>query len=111
SGLGKGDLRQENRATTRRAHDWRGSDRAHPRLRRGDESRNDGRGTDAHRLPASDLVRDDEGSRARCVWPRAEYVRMIWVSWRGSSLGWSPVGSHTSFWADAAGSSAISPSA
>src|SRR5204863_9187720 len=34
-----------------------------------------GRGADAHRVPASDAVGDDEGSRAGCLWARAEYVR------------------------------------
>src|SRR6202020_1731619 len=63
-----------NRTTTRRPHDRGGSHRVDPGLCGGDESRDHGRRADAHRLPASDVVGDDEGSGAGCVWPRAEYL-------------------------------------
>src|SRR6185369_13018658 len=43
--------------------------------RGGDEPRDHGRGTDAHRVPASDALRDDEGSGARRV--RAGIERLI----------------------------------
>ncbi len=74
SGARQGDLRQEDRATARRAYDRRGSHRVDPGLRGGDESRDHGRRTDAHRLPAPDVVGDDEGSGAGCVWPCAEHL-------------------------------------
>ena len=38
------------------------------------DSRDHGRRADAHRVPASDLVGDDEGSGARCLRPGAEYL-------------------------------------
>ena len=74
SGPGQGDLRQEDRPASRRAHGRRGSHRADPGLRDGDESRDHRRRADAHRLPASDAVGDDEGSGARCLWAGAEYL-------------------------------------
>ncbi len=74
SGTGQGDLRQEDRPIARRAHDRRGSDRTDPGLRGGHEPRNHRGGTDAHRIPASDAVGDDEGSGAGRLWPRAERV-------------------------------------
>ena len=74
SGPGQGDLRQEDRAASRRAHGRRRSNRADPGLRDRDESRDHGRRAHAHGVPASDLVGDDEGSGARRLWPGAEYV-------------------------------------
>ena len=74
SGPGQGDLRQEDRPASRRAHGRRRGHRADPGLRGGDESRDHGRRADAHRLPASDPVGDDEGSGARCLRARAEYL-------------------------------------
>ena len=58
----------------RRAHGRRRSHRTHPGLCRRDESGDDGRRIDAHHLPASDSFGDDEGSGARCLWPRPEHV-------------------------------------
>ena len=55
-------------------HGRRRGDRADPGLRRGDESRDHRGRADAHDLPASDAVGDDEGSGARRLWPRAEHV-------------------------------------
>src|SRR5262249_20099200 len=50
-------------------------DRADPGLRGGDEP-GDHRGrADAHGVPASDPVGDDEGGRARRVWKGVEHVR------------------------------------
>ena len=49
-------------ATARRAYDRRGSDRADPGLRGRHESGDHRRRADAHGIPASDAVRDDEGS-------------------------------------------------
>ena len=73
-GPGQGGLRQEDRPVARRAHDRRRGDRTDPGLRGRDES-GDHRGrADAHRLPASDPVGDDEGSGARCLRPRAEHL-------------------------------------
>ena len=54
-----------------------GGHRADPGLRGGDESRDDGRRADAHDLPASDAVGDDEGSGARCLWTRSEHVNAL----------------------------------
>ena len=91
SGPGESDLRQEDRAIARRAHGRRRSHRTDPGLRRRDESGNHRRRIDAHHLPASDAVGDDEGSGARCVWPRVEYVtendleENIWAFSVGSS--------------------------
>ena len=79
-GPGQGDLRQEDRPVARRAHGRRRSHRTDPGLCGGDEPGDHGRGTDAHDLPASDAVGDDEGSRAGCLWPRAEYVDSVIAS-------------------------------
>src|SRR5262249_11855605 len=46
-----------------------------PGLRGGNEPRDHRGRADAHHLPASDAVRDDEGSGAGCVRACAEYVR------------------------------------
>ncbi|CDX14957.1 hypothetical protein MPLB_150004 [Mesorhizobium sp. ORS 3324] len=74
-GFHQDHLRQEDRAAAWRAHGRRGGDRAHPGLCRGDEP-GDYRGrVDAHDIPAPDTVGDDEGKRARRLWPRFE--RMI----------------------------------
>ncbi len=51
-----------------------GSHRTDPGLRGRDESRDHRRRTDAHHLPASDPVGDDEGSGARRLRTRAEHV-------------------------------------
>ena len=58
----------------RRAHGRRRSHRADPGLRGRDEPRDHGRRADAHRLPASDALRDDEGGGARCLRARAEHL-------------------------------------
>ena len=73
-GPGQGDLRQEDRPTSRRAHGRRRSHRTDSGLCGGDESGNHRRRADAHRVPASDAVGDDEGSGARRLWARAEYL-------------------------------------
>ena len=64
SGTGQGGIRQEDRAVAWRAHDRRRGHRTDPGLCGCHEPRNYRRRTDAHRLPASDLVRNDEGSGA-----------------------------------------------
>ena len=73
-GADQGDLRQEDRTATGRAHDRRRGDGVDSGLCRCDEPRNHRGRADAHHLPASDAVGDDEGSGAGCVRPRAEYV-------------------------------------
>ena len=73
-GPGQGDLRQEDRPAARRAHDRRGSDRTDPGLRGRHEPGDHGRRADAHGIPASDAVGDDEGSGAGCLWACAEHV-------------------------------------
>ena len=73
-GHGQDDLRQEDRPAARRASGRPRGHRADPGLRGGDESRDHRRGADAHDLPASDAVGDDEGIGARCLWTRAEHV-------------------------------------
>src|SRR5258708_20264660 len=75
SGTDKSGVRQEDRATARRAHDRRGSDRIDPGLRDCHEPGDDGRRIDAHGVPASDIVGDDEGGGAGCLWPRAEHLK------------------------------------
>src|SRR5262249_25968875 len=72
----QGRLRQEDRPASWRTHDRRGGNRTDPGLCGSDESRDDGRRADAHRLPASDPVGDDEGSRARRLWARVEYMML-----------------------------------
>ncbi len=79
-GTGQGGLRQEDRPTARRAHDRRRGHRADPGLCGCDEPRNHGRRADAHGLPASDLVGNDEGSRARRLWPGAEHLSAVIAS-------------------------------
>ena len=79
-GSGQGDLRQKDRAAPRRPHGRRGSHRADPGLRHRDESGDHGRRADAHRVPASDAVGDDEGSGARRLRPGAEYLRSVRLS-------------------------------
>ncbi|CDX31001.1 hypothetical protein MPLDJ20_140131 [Mesorhizobium plurifarium] len=74
-GFRQDHLRQEDRAASRRTHGRRRGDRAHPGFCRGDEPGDDRGRVDAHDLPASDAVGDDEGERARRLWPRFE--RMI----------------------------------
>ena len=64
-GLVKVIFDKKTGAAARRAHGRRRGDRADPGLCGGDESRDHGGGADAHRLPASDAVGDDEGSGAR----------------------------------------------
>ena len=73
-GHGQDDLRQEDRPAARRASGRPRGDRTDPGLRGGDESRNHRRRADAHDLPASDLVGDDEGIGARRLRTRAEHV-------------------------------------
>ena len=73
-GLVKVIFDKKDRPASRRPHGRRRSHRTHSGLRRGDESRNHGRRVDAHRVPASDPVGNDEGSGARCLRARAEYV-------------------------------------
>ena len=74
-GIGQSDLRQEDRPVARRAHDRRRSHRTDPGLCGGHESGDHRRRADAHRVPASDAVGDDEGSGAGRLWPRAEHIR------------------------------------
>ena len=91
SGPGQGDLRQEDRPAPRRAHGRRRSDRADPGLRDGDESRDHRRRADAHRVPASDFVGDDEGSGAGCLWAGAEYLTRLkaaYLTMRKRRPGW-----------------------
>ena len=76
-GHGQDDLRQEDRPASRRASGRSRGDRADPGLRGGDESRDHRRRADAHDLPASDTVGDDEGIGARRLRPRAEHVNAL----------------------------------
>jgi dihydrolipoamide dehydrogenase len=62
------DLRQEDRAVARRAYGRRGSHRTDPGFRRRHEPGDDRGRADAHGLPASDAVGNDEGKRARRLW-------------------------------------------
>ena len=62
-------------AAARRPYGRRRGDRADPGLRSGDESRDHRGGADAHCLPASDLVGDDEGGGARRVRARAQHLK------------------------------------
>ncbi len=73
----QGDLRQEDRRAGRRAHGGRRGHRADPGLRHRDEPGDDGRGVDAHGIPASDAVRDDERGGAGCLWTRAQYLMPV----------------------------------
>ena len=73
-GLVKVIFDKKTGAAPRRAHGRRGGHRADPGLRDRDEPRDDGRGADAHRLPASDALGDDEGSGARRLWAGAQYL-------------------------------------
>ena len=73
-GPGEGDLRQEDRPAPRRAHGRRRGHRADPGLRGGDEPRDHRGRADAHGLPASDALRDDEGGGARRLWARAQHL-------------------------------------
>ncbi len=74
SGAGQGDLRRGDRSTAGRAHDRVGRHRIDRGVCGGDEPRNHGRTADAHRVPTSDPVRNDEGSCARCLWTGDEHV-------------------------------------
>ena len=64
-GHGQSHLRQEDRATPRRAHGRCRGHRTDSGLCHRDESRNHRRRTDAHRVPASHAVGNDEGGGAR----------------------------------------------
>ena len=76
----------------RRAYGRRRSHRTDPGLCRRHEPRNHRGRADAHDLPASDAVGNDEGKRARRLWPRAECIGQvhpriclrdaIWLIWR-----------------------------
>ena len=72
SGSGQGHLRQEDRPAPRCPHGRRGSHRADPGLCGGDEPRDHRGRADAHDLPASDAVGNDEGGGAGRVWAGAE---------------------------------------
>ena len=76
-GPGEGDFRQKERAAPRRPHGRRGSHRAHSGLRHRHESGDHGRRADAHRVPASHALGDDEGGGARRLRPGAEYLRSV----------------------------------
>src|SRR4029077_635773 len=73
-GDGQSDLQQEDRRAHRRAHGRGRGHRADPGLCGRDESRNHRGRADAHDLPASDHLGDDEGGGAGCVRACAEYV-------------------------------------
>ena len=73
-GAGQGNLRQKDRGAPRCPYGRRRGHRADSGLRRRHEPRDDRRGADAHHLPAPDPVGDDEGSGARRLRARAEYV-------------------------------------
>ena len=75
-GPGQGHLRQEDRPAPGRAHGGRRGDRTDPGLRGGDEPRDHGRRADAHRVPASDAVGNDEGGGAGRLWAGAERLGM-----------------------------------
>ena len=74
-GLVKMIFDKKTGAAPRRAHGRRGGHRADPGLRGRDESRDDRGGADAHGLPASDAVGDDEGSGARRLRAGAQHLR------------------------------------
>ena len=89
-GHGESDLRQEDRATARSASGRRRSHRVDTGLRGRDESGDHGRRADAHNLPASDAVGDDEGSSARCLRARAQYVNELAQSRRDFAANIAP---------------------
>ncbi len=76
-GLVKVIFDKKTGAAARRAHGRRRGHRADPGLRGGDEPRDHRGGADAHRVPASDAVRDDEGGGARCLWAGAERLTVV----------------------------------
>ena len=88
-GLGQDHLRREDRRAARRPHGRRRSHRTDPGLCRRDEPRDDRGRADAHDLPASDAVGNDEGKRARRLWPGAE--RMTGHA-QGASVAAAPAG-------------------
>ena len=92
-GLVKVIFDKKTGAAPRRAHGRRRSHRADPGLRGGDEPRDHRRRADAHRLPASDAVGDDEGSGARRLWTGAERL-MKSGSCRGARARFVSRGGH-----------------